>query len=781
PLTDWPPPHATPIDLTNAYPRLAQQGYHYGPACQALHTAWQHHNTIYAEVHLPDTNNGYTLHPILLDAALHAVALADADGAGGVPFTWRGVTQWTTGHSALRARLTPTGAGAVRIDLTDLTGAPVAAVESLSTRPATATDQVEWSSLYQLDWIPVPRPADAANPRPAPRTAPVPTADPPESARVATHWLLDQLTGALADDRNRLAVVTRGAVATSTDADVNLAHAPLWGLLRSARAEHPGRFVAIDLDDRDSSWAALPAALDLAEPEVAIRDGQLLVPRLSRVPAGTGTGAPDLAPGGTVLITGGTGSLGRLVARHLVTRHGVRHLTLVSRRGQAAPGAAELVDELAGHGATVSVVGGDVADPDTVARICAGIPTEHPLTAVVHAAGLLDDALISDLTPARLDSVLRAKADAAWHLHRATMDADLAAFVLFSSAAGTLGAAGQGNYAAANAFLDALAQHRRATGRPAVSLGWGLWDQDGGLTAELSPAERRRLAEAGVGALTAEAGLRLLDAATGVGRAALYPIRLDPTSISPTDPAEPLLRGFRRRAGNPTGPTAAAEDIAGRLRSMSVVDAERVLVDLVRAHVAVVLGHRSGDAIAADRPFTDLGFDSLSALDLRNRLADATGLRLAATLVFDHPTALAVARHLRSQVTGGSFDLADEPSAVAGSDEPIAIVGMACRLPGGVGSPEDLWDLVATGRDGIAGFPEDRGWDIERWYDPEPGRPGKTYVRAGGFLAEAGAFDPDFFGISPREAVLMDPQQRLLLEVSWEAFERAGIVPATLR
>jgi polyketide synthase 12 len=354
---------------------------------------------------------------------------------------------------------------------------------------------------------------------------------------------------------------------------------------------------------------------------------------------------------GTVLITGATGALGALTARHLVTAHGVRHLVLASRRGGEAPGAEELAAELTALGARVSMAACDTADRAALATLLAGIPLEHPLTAVVHTAGVLDDMTVDRLTPAALHAVLRPKVDAAWHLHDLTADADLAQFTLFSSAAGTFGNAGQANYAAANAFLDALAQARRRSGRPAVSLAWGLWKRGSAMTGHLDDAGRRRLARGGA-AFSDEEGLRLYDTGVAAGEPVLVPVRLDPRQHTGADGVPPLLRGLvrapRRRAG-------AAGDSGGpsfldRLATMSAGEREEALLSLVRTHASVVLGHASADSVTGDRAFKDLGFDSLTAIELRNRLSTATGLRLPATLVFNHPTPLELAAFLRTEL-----------------------------------------------------------------------------------------------------------------------------------
>jgi len=507
--------------------------------------------------------------------------------------------------------------------------------------------------------------------------------------------------------------------------------------------------------------------------------------------------APPPDPDGTVLVTGGTGTLGGLVARHLVTAHRARHLLLVSRRGPDAPDAAALVEELAALGARATVVACDTADRAALARIVDGIPARHPLTTVVHAAGVLDDAVLTAASQAQLDRVLAPKADAAWHLHELTADRPLSAFVLFSSIAGVTGNAGQAGYAAANSYLDALAQHRRVLGLPATSLAWGLWEQASAMTGRLDPAGAdARPRRTGLLPLPTAAALALLDAALVSGRPDLVPARLDPPALRERAGAGALpgvLRGLVRTparraaaAGGPAGEDALSTRLAGRPEA----EQRRVVLDLVRADVAAVLGHTAPGMIEVDRAFGDLGFDSLTAVELRNRLSRSTGLRLPASLVFDYPTPAALADHLREHVLGTGDAAAPAAASRSGGGrerdddgdaELIAVIGMSCRFPGGVRTPEDLWRLLTAGTDAIGAFPTNRGWDLDALYDPDPDRAGTSYARHGGFLHDADLFDPAFFGISPREAVAVDPQHRLLLETAWEAAERAGIVPARLR
>ncbi|MFE2449714.1 SDR family NAD(P)-dependent oxidoreductase, partial [Streptomyces sp. NPDC059426] len=577
-------------------------------------------------------------------------------------------------------------------------------------------------------------------------------------------------------------VATRGAVSTGrADGPVDPWQARVWGLGRVAALELAERWGGlVDLpetvDDRALSRLAGVLAAGAGEDQVAVRASGVFGRRLIRS-ADTGRGR-DWRPGaGSVLVTGGTGALGAHVARWLIDR-GAEHVVLTSRRGLDAPGAAELRDELAASGARVTVAACDVADREALAALVAGLPAELPLTAVVHAAGVLDDGVLESLTPERFASVLRAKADAAANLHELTRDLDLTAFVLFSSFAGSIGAAGQANYAAANAFLDALAERRRAEGLPATSVAWGPW-AEGGMAAD--DALEQRMRRAGVPPMAADLAIAALQRALDLDETAVTVADIDWERLAPGFTASrpsplllelPEVRTALEADGGRTARTAGGgadeSSLAQRLAGVPAAERERMLLDLVRSAVADVLGHLDAEAVEADRAFRDLGFDSLTAVELRNRMNTVTGLRLPPTLVYDYPSSSALAAHLRTEILGeesAAETVAGVPArTVAVADDPIAIVGMSCRFPGGVRSPEELWRLLVSGQDAVTGFPADRGWDLEALYDPDSATENTSYVREGGFLADAGDFDASFFGISPREALAMDPQQRLLLE-----------------
>ncbi len=674
-----------------------------------------------------------------------------------LPFAWRGVRVHARGACKLRVRHAPGGPDAASLSICDADGAPVVTVDALVSRVmrpdqlAAAVGGGFHQSLFRLQWTELatgaaaesangadlqieeikthrdlaalgeladrqgtppqavlvacqtPDAAAVKRGRPTAGSAPAGAFVPSQAHKVANDalallqaWLLDGRFAA-----SRLVLVTRRALATDQGEDVqDLAQATVWGLVRAARGEFADRFVLIDLDGQEASAKLLPAAvrasIDLDEPELAVRDGRLLVPRLARVAVAkddSGASAegrrldgaladqaagehrrrePSLFAAGTVLITGGTGALGGLVARHLVERHGARKLLLLSRRGAAAPGAAELAAELSELGASVRVEACDTADREALRAAISAIEREHPLAAVVHAAGVLDDGLLGTLTPEQFTKVLVPKVDAAWHLHELTEDLDLSAFLLFSSISGILGSPGQASYCAANVFLDALAAHRRARGLPATSMAWGWWAEQGGMAGDMSAADRARKERWGAVAMPAEEALELFDDACQLEETLIVAQRfaarsLDAAAEAAAVPA--LLRGLVR-----VRPRNVAVEGSWARRLAAVVDEREraeVLLDLVRTEVASVLGHQTLAAIEPHRSFSELGFDSLAAVELRNRLDTLTGLRLPATVVFDHPSAAELAGHLWGQFErgGARTDLAGGEGAERADDD----------------------------------------------------------------------------------------------------------------
>ncbi|MFE1802952.1 SDR family NAD(P)-dependent oxidoreductase, partial [Streptomyces sp. NPDC059517] len=826
---DWPPAAAEPLDTDGFYRRIAEAGLGYGPVFQGMKAAWRDGDTLYAEVALPPGTgpDRYGVHPGLLDSALHPFLLAtsDADGTIHVPFAWSEVTLHATGAHALRVRITRPAPETVSLRITDPSGLPVLTAASLALRPV-RPEQFEAAhsgrdgALHEVVWRTVPTPPDAAASaegstwalvgeasdrlgaavlaalgpaaqaypdgaalrtalrggaiRPGTVVARVAAGDGTDlaqAAHTATAHVLELLQETLADGGagSRLVVLTEGAVSTDVAAglggsDAGPAAAAVWGLIRSAQSEHPDRLTLVDLDGSPASAEAVGAALAAGEPQLAVREGRLLVPRLVPV---TVDPLPVTAFDAerTVLVTGGTGALGALLARHLITRHGVRRLLLTSRSGPDAAGA--LVDELTGLGAEVTVAACDVADPRSLEDLLAGLPAEHPLGAVVHCAGVLDDGVVTELDRDRLDAMLRPKVDGAWNLHQLTLDMDLNAFVLFSSVVGVLGSPGQANYAAANTFLDALAEHRHTTGHPATSLAWGLWQT--GMADTLDEQDRARMTRGGLAPMPAARALALFDAALGTERAALVPAGVDvagaragraPARLSPMladlVPAQAPPAAERRN-----DPGQDDSSLGRRLAALDEEEQHDLLLDVLSRHAAIVLGHSSPPVIDPEHPFKDLGFDSLAGIELLLALGETLSLHLPSTMLFDYPTPAALIAYLRNELVDDqapSTAEAAEPlrgaetgtMGTAPDDDPIAVVGMGCRFPGDAGSPEDLWRLVTEGVDAIGAFPANRGWDLDDIYDPDPDVRGKSYAREGGFLYDADRFDAEFFGISPR-------------------------------
>ncbi|MFE9664359.1 SDR family NAD(P)-dependent oxidoreductase [Streptomyces sp. NPDC005955] len=677
-------PVGTELDVDGMYRDLASTGLHYGPAFRGLRRAWRAEGgTTHAEVTPPEgiDTEGYVLHPALLDAALHAVA-ARASGTAAeprLPFVWSGVTLHATQGTRLHVRLTETGDdGSVSVDISDPTGNPVATIARVVTRPQGTSPPTT---------VPDPRSGMLYRPVWQEREAPAPDGvhfvdhldEVPElldrgdvvavelgyepgdgtgigaAARELTTRTLALVQAWLAEPRfsaARLALVTRGAVGGELT-DPVLAAA--WGLVRTAQSEHPGTFVLVDVG-ADGDLALVGAAVATGEPQVLVHQGALRTLRL-RVADRSAEAEEQprrfAGPEGTVLITGGSGGVGRLLARHLAVRHGVRHLTILSRRGPRAPGADELVEELATHGAAVDLVSCDVSDRDALDDTLRKL--ERPLHAVVHAAGVLDDAAITSLTPGHIEGVLAPKVDGLVHLDELTRGTDLTHFLVFSSLAGVLGGPGQGNYAAANAFLDAFALRRSREGRPTISLAWGLWEVDSDMTGHLDAADRRRISHGGVLPLADEPGLALFDAALEDGGPWQAPARLDlnapgDRAAAPPFPLTDLASGWP--TARPTAaPAGEGTSLAEELLGLTPTNREQVLRDLVFGQVAAVLGHEQV-ALDSSRPFRELGFDSLTAVELRNRLNAATGLRLPATLVFDHPSPGELLNHVRAQLVG---------------------------------------------------------------------------------------------------------------------------------
>ncbi|TDQ00459.1 acyl transferase domain-containing protein [Labedaea rhizosphaerae] len=695
----WPPTGAEAVDVPRRYDELAERGYGYGPLFQGVTKAWKRGDEVFAELAAPEGLDvaRFGIHPALFDAALQPAVLAD-DGDGlRLPFIFRGARLHATGATALRVRLVVSGDD-VGIEAADASGSPVVAIDSLRVRELAAdalSAGTAGLTAQDLVWTPVALDDGGADARwaclgapvadlpcyagvdtlaaavvagaPAPDFVVVATEAPADGLPAAVHGVANRTLTTLQDwlgrlddaafRDTRLVFLTSGAVGPDAGAEpAAMTGAAVWGLVRVAQAEQPGAFLVADVPSGFADWRLLAAGFASDEPQLVVRTDDtgtsVSAPRLTTRKLGAAT--PEPIPG-TVLVTGGTGGLGALVARRLVTGHGVRSLVLVSRRGPAAEGAAELVAELEELGASVRVAACDVSNKDALAEVLAGIPADQPLAGVVHSAGVLDDATVPALTTQSLDRVLAPKVDAAWHLHELTADLPLSMFVLFSSLAGVLGNAGQGNYAAANVALDALAAHRRHAGLPAVSIAWGLWANETGMTGALTDAELARLARTGVVPLTVAQGLALFDDAL----TAPHPLTVAATwnaaglRASAESGLLPVaLRGLVRKTRRTAaaGQSGAAGKLLERLAAMSVAEAQDALVDLVRTHIATVLA-TAVDGVPADAAFTELGFDSMRAVELRNRLSGATGLRLPATLAFDHPTAQKMGEYLHSALS----------------------------------------------------------------------------------------------------------------------------------
>ncbi|MEV5714347.1 type I polyketide synthase [Amycolatopsis mediterranei] len=681
-FTAWPPPDGQRVEIGDFYADLAERGYAYGPLFQGVRAVWQRGEEVFADVALPEDRREdaarFGLHPALLDAALQtgtiAAAASGRPGKSVMPFSWNRLALHAVGAAGLRVRVAPGGPDALTVEAADETGAPVLTMDSLILREV-ALDQLDTtrtSSLYRVDWPPLPTvdsaaPVDHVEVLEASGEEPLDLAGRVLAALQA--WLSD------AAEEARLVVVTRGAVPAGDGVVRDPAGAAVWGLVRAAQAENPDRFVLLDTDGE----VPLEAVLATGEPQLALRGTTFSVPRLARVtePAE----APlSFRPDGTVLVSG-AGTLGALAARDLVTRHGVRRLVLASRRGRAAEGVDDLVAELTGHGAEVTVAACDVSDRDQVAALL----KEHPLTAVVHTAGVFDAGVTGALTRERLAKVFAPKVTAVQHLDELTRDLDLDAFIVYSSASSIFMGAGSGGYAAANAFLDGLMTARRAAGLPGLSLAWGPWEQLTGMADTIDDLTlarmSRREGRGGVRALGSAEGMELFDAALAAGQALLVPIELDLREVR-ADAAgggtvPHLLRGLVR-AGRQAARTAATEDggLERRLAGLTVAEQEALLLDLVRGQVAVVLGHTDSSGVRADAAFKDAGFDSLTSVELRNRLRETTGLKLPATLVFDHPNPLVLARHLRAELAVDEASPADAVLAgLAGLEAAIAAAG----------------------------------------------------------------------------------------------------------
>ncbi|MGW9176269.1 type I polyketide synthase, partial [Streptomyces decoyicus] len=780
----WPPAGAEPVDIDDLYDGLAAAGFDYGSAFRGVRAVWQGSDGVYAEAELPESASAeeFALHPALLDAALHPLGLGLLEGVAteAVLFAWSGASLHATGATGLRIRLARRGPDEVSLQAADGSGQPVFAVESMLMRKIgelrdDRTPSLP-ASLLRLDWAPiaVERAVESYNGEGAAASDEAPrltvlgsdplglaetlgahaseaaeaaeAADPTTAGAAATaaattgtvlvtgvatvaeaHTTLSAFSERLAQESSpaRLVFVTRGAIALGDEAP-NAEAAALREELRVVQSAHPGRIVLVDVDDNPDSHRVLPAALATDESELAVRRGEVSAARLVRCASSAATGL-NVEPGGTILVTG---PFAEQVAAVLEAQAEVQTVALPDADRHPH-----------GHGLE--------------AAIAAAQATGRPLSAVVHTADLSRS---GDVDTARaLDELTR----------RTGADGAPPALIL-------LGIGGPADVPPCGQ-LAALAHRRAAAGLPVLA----LLPPTGAGTPGLS-------AVSGVSGVSAEESAALLGAAQATGRTVLHPARVDRAALRGSAvPLPAVLRALAQGSGRRIATreqATAASGLARQLAGKGAAERGRALLTLVRTQVAHVLGYAGPDEVESSRSFTDLGFTSLTAVELRNQLREATGMALPATLVFDYPTPVALARYLDGELTGETGVLATAPSGAAPLDnDPVVIVGMSCRYPGGIRTPEELWELVAAGGDGISPFPADRGWDLAGLYHPDPDHPGTCYTREGGFLHDASHFDPGFFGISPREALSMDPQQRLLLEASWEALERSGIDPADAR
>jgi acyl transferase domain-containing protein/thioesterase domain-containing protein len=697
----WRVEEAEPLDVELAYERLEESGFELGPAFRCLRAAWRNGEEVLVEAELAEEGagdaTGFELHPALLESATRAGIgfAAAADDVPMLPVNWRAVRLAKPKATALRFRIASGGDG-IELTAFDHLGELVLSVGSVLAQPVERA-QLEAArrerSLYRLEWSPADRvPASSeglvatlgtfdcgelevtpypdldsllealGNGAPVPETvlagfepAAEADCDLPAEARACAGRALELVQAwiaARALDDTRLTFLTRGALAAGEGERPDLATAPLPGLVHSARSEHPGRFALIDIDDAGGSRQALMAAIGAGavEPQVAVRQGEILVPRLARaLSSGEAEGPAPLDPEKTVLITGGLSGVGAAVARHLAAEHGARHLLLVSRRGLQTEGAAGLVTELAELGAEATVAACDVADRGQLKSLIESISSERSLGALIHSAAVLDNGAIESLDRERLERVMRPKVDAAWHLHELSKDMDISQFVVFSSVAGLFGSPAQANYAAANCFLDALAAYRQAEGLPATSMAWGGWDQETSLIDSLREVDRARLERSGFTLMAPEHGLEMFDFARRLGEPLLAPVGFDRTALRVQAEAgilAPVLTGL---VDAPISGEAQARSLGARLEGVPGDQWESVVLDLVRDHAAAILGHASKDDVGSDLVLQELGFDSLGIVELRNRLATSTGVSVPILALADHPTPAGIARYLLTQ------------------------------------------------------------------------------------------------------------------------------------
>ncbi|WP_265969168.1 acyltransferase domain-containing protein, partial [Mycobacterium canetti] len=803
-LSVWPPAGAVTVDVADGYERLATCGYRYGPAFRGLTAMWARGEEIFAEVTLPEAAGGvggFGVHPALLDAVLHAVVIAGDPDELALPFAWQGVSLHATGASAVRARIAPAGPSAVSVELADGLGLPVLSVASMVARPVTERQLLAAVSgsgpdrLFEVIWSRASG-VTALGSTPAYQIFESVAADqdPVAGSYVRSHQALAAVQSWLTDHESGVLVVaTRGAMALPREDVADLAGAAVWGLVRSAQTEHPGRIVLVD-SDAATDDAAIAMALATGEPQVVLRGGQVYTARVrgSRaadailVPPGDGPWRLGLGSAGTFEnlrlepVPNADAPLGPGQVRVAMRAIAANFRDIMITLGMFTHDAL-----LGGEGAGVVVEVGPGVTEFSVGDSVFGFFPDGSGTLVAGDVRLLlpMPADWSYAEAAAISAVFTTAYYAFIHL----ADVQPGQRVLIHAGTGGVGMAAVQLARHLGSFLDALAAHRRAHGLPAISLGWGLWEKASAMTGGLDAADLARLGREGVLALSTAEALELFDTAMIVDEPFLAPACIDLTALRAHAVAVPPMFAdlvsapTRRQVDDSVAAAKSKSALAHRLHGLPEAEQHAVLLDLVRSHIATVLGNITPEAIDPDKAFQDLGFDSLTAVEMRNRLKSATGLSLSPTLIFDYPTPNRLASYIRTELAGLPQEIKHTPAVRTTSEDPIAIVGMACRYPGGVNSPDDMWDMLIQGRDVLSEFPGDRGWDLAGLYNPDPDAAGACYTRTGGFVDGVGDFDPAFFGVGPSEALAMDPQQRMLLELSWEALERAGIDPTGLR
>ncbi len=765
----WPPEGAEELDPAVVYDRLAEIGVEHASRGRCLRGAWRRGEDLFAEVALGEDSAGggdFNIHPALLEAAaLAGLQLLGEEDEAVLPAHWSGISLGSPAHGTgagssapaegkLRVRLTRTAEG-VRLLACDEEGELALEVESLRgepLEPGRISAARRRRSLYRREWVAVEeepahrrtrvaalgevalsglegeryRDLDAlcgavADGAPLPDVVlvePLPGAGEGEQLAAAARtgaragldlaqaWLAaGSLSGA------RLTVLTERAVAVAEGEDPDLPAATLWGLFYSAASEHPGRFAVLDRDARELPSSALTHALGTGttEPQLALRAGRVLAPRLAHPALGEVEATPPpLDPAATVLITGGLTGIGEAVARHLVTAHGARHLLLASRRGAETEGAAELIAELAELGAEATVAACDVADREQLRSLIEAIPAERPLRMVIHSAAVLDNGAIESLDAERLDRVLRPKVDAAWALHELTREMGISQFLLFSSVAGLLGGPLQANYVAANAFLDALAAHRRANGLPATSLAWGGWARESSLVEALAEVDRKRLERSGIVPFSIEQGVELFDAARAGEDSLLAPVGLDLAALREQAAIGVLPASLRDLVALPGGDAGGA-NLRERLVGMPPPERQAAVLDLVLAEAATVLGHDSGTRVDAEMPLPELGLDSLGTVELRNRVAAATGVRVTMLALSDSPTLAAVASYIAEQLDRNE-DVAPGEGEEAADGVSLSSLLISAREDGRLGEFVELLASASRFRPSFSA-PEQSGWE----------------------------------------------------------------------